>query len=38
MVVTQVARGSDGVRGALQALATSFAPALATAQSIAETN
>lgn len=30
MVVTQVARGSDGVRGALQALATSFAPAIAT--------
>lgn len=28
IVVTQVARGSDGVRGALQALATSFAPAL----------
>jgi thiol-disulfide isomerase/thioredoxin len=31
MVVTQVARGSDGVRGALQALATSFALAMATA-------
>jgi thiol-disulfide isomerase/thioredoxin len=31
VVVTQVARGSDGVRGALQALTTSFAPAKATA-------
>jgi thiol-disulfide isomerase/thioredoxin len=37
VVVTQVARGSDGVRGALQALAASFAPTLATAHPGTET-